>query len=370
METPPKIYVDKLPPDPHRVDRLQCLIICVDYNDFLKETLKHNLVHFNSQDIVVVTSTKDVKTQRTCQFYSVPFLATDIFYENSQHFAKANAINYGLHHFANEGWRLIMDADVLLPKTFRKQLENAQLQKDCLYGADRFHVTGWNNYQELLQSEHWKSEWKYGCQLNVWEHSPMGGRHIDGDYGYCPAGYFQLWHTSAKRRYPCCHGDGSTDDILFSAQWPVTKRLILPSVAVYHLESEDVVAGTNWWGRKTKPFCAPEDLPPEPVKITLEVVAQSAYEAVRAYHNSLLGPEIKNTSQGTKFNVVMKPWVMKPWAEVDPTTHGDYLLKTKMRLQNPNAPVSDPKAGPTEAMEQSIFSFVVMSFIQSQTQQS
>jgi hypothetical protein len=42
--------------------------------------------------------------------------------------------------------------------------------------------------------------------------------------------------------------------MLFSAQWPPEKRALLPTIAVYHLESESAPQGQNWNGRTTKPF--------------------------------------------------------------------------------------------------------------------
>jgi hypothetical protein len=82
----------------------------------------------------------------------------------------------------------------------------------------------------------------------------LGSRLVHLEYGYCPIGYFQLFHAITRRKYPIVCGSAEYSDVLFAVQWPREERILLPEFFVYHLESESIKMGANWDGRKTKVF--------------------------------------------------------------------------------------------------------------------
>ena len=90
----------------------------------------------------------------------------------------------------------------------------------------------------------------------------LGSRLLHQEYGYCPIGYFQLWHSSHGKQYPVVSGSAEHSDVVFALQWTRQKRELLPELFVYHLESERADMGANWKGRKTKPFGPPHHLKP------------------------------------------------------------------------------------------------------------
>ena len=94
---------------------LEVVITCVDYSDFLEQTLPFTLPH--ADRVVVVTSFNDEATRALCEKWSVECVPTDAFTEKGDAFNKGNAINVGLAMLRNNGFVLHMDSDIVLPLT-------------------------------------------------------------------------------------------------------------------------------------------------------------------------------------------------------------------------------------------------------------
>lgn len=233
-------------------NRLEGVTTCVNYADFLDVSLTENLHHFD--EFVVVTSHEDKRTQQVCSKHGVICVETDVFTE--RHFDKFNkglAINLGLGHLTHTGWLLHLDSDIILPDRFRSLVEKTRLKTDCIYGADRMLIKSAEQWEAVKEHPHFDRQFTHRFLLKAPE-LDMGARLIHNEYGYCPIGYFQLWHSSKKKRYPHNQGSAEHTDLLFSLQWPAHKRILLPTVLTYHLESEETKMGANWSGRKTKEF--------------------------------------------------------------------------------------------------------------------
>jgi hypothetical protein len=252
MESP-QPYVDPQPapaPDPNF--RLEAVVVCDHYSDFLRNTLPENKHLFDR--MVVVTSAEDKDTRRLCEFYHVECVPTDVLGTRWGTFCKASGINVGLSALSMEGWVVHLDADIWLPPLTRKLLQAANLDPSMVYGADRFIVKGfraWDRFKELpaLQQE-------AGAYIHMGAF-PVGTRVMQEHFGgYIPIGFFQLWHPgqSKVRRYPGESNNAGRTDLLFAAQWPRAKRALIPEVVGYHLESVNAQFGGNWNGRKSAPF--------------------------------------------------------------------------------------------------------------------
>lgn len=240
--------------------KIEAIVICKDYSDFLEHTLPENASHLD--DMVVVTHKDDKKTQAVCNKNSIHFVTTECFDEYGHTFNKGAAINVGLDHLRGEDWILHLDADIVLCKDFRRMLDRAQLKKENIYGADRVNVYGWDAWQNLKPqlSIHYQDRWfvdpGFSHKADLPEGTRLGTRVVHKEYGWIPIGYFQLFHSSHNRRYNVKRGAASGTDILFPAQWKRENRILLPELTVYHLDSElEHKMGTNWKGRKSKPFC-------------------------------------------------------------------------------------------------------------------
>lgn len=231
-------------------NELECVITCVNYSDFLAHTLPLNKGHFDR--VVVVTTPEDKATQRVCEFWHVECIQESRFTDNAS-FCKGAGINTGLYALGKKGWVLHMDADIVLPPTFRSHVNHGQLNTHHIYGADRFMVKSFEEWEQFISFPRLQHE----ADIFVHTHEFTMGQRIykPEEYGYIPIGYFQLWHNdSGIQSYPENHQTAARGDMIFSLYWDRAHRSLLPEVICYHLESEEVAMGTNWCGRKTKLF--------------------------------------------------------------------------------------------------------------------
>lgn len=66
--------------------KLEAVIVCDNYSDFLAHTLPDNRILFDK--IVVVTSFEDKETQRVCEFWHVQCIKTDVINSRKGEFCK------------------------------------------------------------------------------------------------------------------------------------------------------------------------------------------------------------------------------------------------------------------------------------------
>lgn len=242
-------------------DHLEAVTVCVGYADFLGVTLPRTLAVVDR--LVVVTTPADTATREVCRRYGVTPLVTNEFYRDGAEFNKARGINKGLDALSAKGWRLHVDADIVLPPNLRRSLVDAHLDPACLYGCDRAMVRTWAEWVKVRDSGYLSRD--YHCRVNFPKGPEVGARWADHLHGYCPIGFFQLWNAESDlyqgrhmRPYPTEHNDAARCDVQFALQWDRRHRVLLPEVVVVHLESEPARLGANWKGRTTKPFGPPK----------------------------------------------------------------------------------------------------------------
>ncbi len=241
--------------------RVEAISVCVGYDDTLAIAARHNRGLID--EWFVVTTDKDRATQEVCRKWNLRMLLTEEATRDGE-FHKGHMIQRAQRLCSANSWRLHIDADIVLPTTFRKALDIADLDKGCIYGADRVMVKSWQDWLNLLNSGYLSHQWDYHCRVIFPKGVEVGSRWASSQQGYCPIGYFQLWHADADefisfqhRSYPSHHGEASRTDTQHPLQWDRRKRVLLPEVIVVHLESEESPMGTNWNGRKTKRFGPP-----------------------------------------------------------------------------------------------------------------
>jgi len=236
---------------------IEAVTVCVRYSDFLAEAIACNAGLLDRW--IVVTSESDRATRELCRRHSIHTLLSEDHHRNGDGFAKGRLVERGLQHLSAQGWRLHLDADILLPFQFRKLLEAAHLDERNIYGCDRIMVRSRQDYDDLRASG-WLAH-DYHCRVNPPPGLQIGSRWVHHDGGYVPIGFFQLWHSSADeyegariRPYPARHGSACRTDVQHALQWDRNRRLLIPELLVVHLESEPAALGANWGGRTTRPF--------------------------------------------------------------------------------------------------------------------
>lgn len=252
---PDKEYPHPEPPGPKPSPvnlKIEAVITCVSYGDYLAWTLPANKQHFNR--MVVVTRPDDQLTQQLCAYYHVECYPTYDWHRNDDAFNKAKGINYGLSKLAKDGWVVHMDADIYLPPRSRSILQRISLAPQCLYGVDRMECWSFADWIKFLSAPPLQHEWEIFVHNRPF---PLAVRiaKLDRD-GYVPIGYFQLWNPSGSGvyHYPEHHTTAARSDMLFAMQWTRDRRHLIPEIIATHLESERAAMGANWNGRATRAF--------------------------------------------------------------------------------------------------------------------
>lgn len=136
------------------MSKLEAVIICVNYSDFLKITLPLNLKHFDN--VIVVTKESDTKTIEFCRSIDdkkLVLIKTDAFDypKNKAKFNKGLAIDVGLQFLEHKSWVMNLDSDIVLPDNFREEFLDNNPNTECFYGFRRFDLPtqeDWDNYKE------------------------------------------------------------------------------------------------------------------------------------------------------------------------------------------------------------------------------
>jgi hypothetical protein len=235
---------------------IEAVTVCVGYADFLQVTAKYNHGLFDKW--IIVTSKDDTDTRELCRKLSIQTILSDDHLRDGG-FNKGRLIERGLQHLSSDGWRVHLDGDIVLPQNFRNILQASHLHEDNIYGADRVMIRSRADWNRLLQTG-WISN-DYHCRVNMPKGFEVGARWAHHNEGYCPIGFFQMWHSSQDqykgtriKPYPIHHNDACRTDVQFALQWDRQHRLLIPELVVVHLESEPAPLGANWNGRTTKKF--------------------------------------------------------------------------------------------------------------------
>jgi hypothetical protein len=229
--------------------KIEAVTTCVNYGDFLAETLPTNRYVFSR--FVVVTAPEDLVTRKLCEFWHVQCVLTDAFESRWGRFNKAAGINAGLATLDKDAWLVHLDADIFLPPLTRDILDVLPLDEQCIYGVDRYRVLGFPAWRQFCHHPRLQHEAEYFVHMDSF---PLGTRACSGE-GYAPVGFFQLWHSrTGCVTYPVEHTTAARTDTLHALQWPREYRRLIPEFVAYHLESELAPMGANWNGRTTKAF--------------------------------------------------------------------------------------------------------------------
>lgn len=237
--------------------KLEGVIVCINYSDFLSHTLPYNKSQFDR--LVVVTDTKDTDTKNVCEFWNVMCVQTDDVYVGGSKIPnKGIAICRGMEKLDLDGWVLHMDADIFLLPLTKHILSRLPLDEGTLYGTDRLMCESYEDWHRFLHPDLGSVK----AVLEGWIYLHMdrfkvGTRLVQyHEGGYWPIGYFQLWNPkgSGIKDYPTEGVGFDRSDVVHLKRWTREKRGFIPDFVVIHLSNESHAQGQNWQGRKTTPF--------------------------------------------------------------------------------------------------------------------
>lgn len=126
-------------------NKLDVVIVSVDYNDFLILTLAKNIQFF--ENITVITTKEDLVCQRICNKLGVKFLTTDAMYRGGSKFNKGAAMEFAIKSLDNPEFILLLDCDIII----EDPIDVSKLECDVLYTKDRVILEDyqtWLSYQK------------------------------------------------------------------------------------------------------------------------------------------------------------------------------------------------------------------------------
>jgi hypothetical protein len=217
-----------------KINKIDAVIVSVDYNDFLILTLKNNIKYL--ENITVVTSTSDTLCKEICDKFGVKCVITDRMYEDGAKFNKGKAINEGIKSIQNPEWILLLDADIILPNNWSEIINSNIFKKDALHICSRNIIENYDDYQR----------WINGEQVGK----------IESSKGF---GYFQLFNVNSSAIFgrnpifPETSDDASWSDLSFRNKF--NNRVDI-NISVIHLGK----AYSNWKGRETEMFINDEEI--------------------------------------------------------------------------------------------------------------
>ena len=219
---------------------LSAVTICINYSDYLGCVIE-NRRHFDRW--VIITVPGDRATHELCAENEIECFDSRILSPGGQDFDaavnKGAVLNEVLRRLPVALWTLVLDADILLPRHFRKRVEALPLEIGCLYGVAGRRICQNRDMFEMLKV------------LEPW--SQHSSRHGE------PIGYFNLFSPrSEPNLYPERGADKfAHDDWLFTRQFDPSRRRVLP-MEVLH----GGPVRKNWSGRSTEPFGPRESTKP------------------------------------------------------------------------------------------------------------
>ena len=231
------------------MDILEAVIVSVDYGDYLADTLPALLPHVS--DLIVYTSPSDWETQAVCAQYGVRCVVSDVHQAGGARIDKARAIHHALRFLGRKGLLLQVDADVWVPPNMGQCLRAAELRRECIYGVDRVDCPGIDAWEAWTRDR--RPDFGRGVFVQRPGNWPLGARVVYPDgVGWCPLGFFQLWHGSVCNDYLSSPGaECEHSDLLHSSRWSRSKRCLVPDFYVVHLTTGSKPFGQDWGGRKS-----------------------------------------------------------------------------------------------------------------------
>jgi hypothetical protein len=234
--------------------KLEAVVVCVNYSDFLAWTIIFNRNLFDN--MIVVSSVDDTDTHRVCEAYHVNCIKVENCNDENGVFNKGKLINVGLSHLKYNDWVIHMDADIILPTHFREFVNNLKLDNSKLYSVDRLMCKSFGEFISSLCRPKPQYENSIFVHPRPFE---LGVRLANNNMGgWVPIGYFQMWNQGKyKYVYPTEHSGAARGDVQFTLKFSREKRELIPEIFAIHLETKlegHNEMGANWNGRKTPTF--------------------------------------------------------------------------------------------------------------------
>jgi len=255
----PEPYIDRpdqrAKPTRHR-RQIVGVVVCVGYDDYLRETIRRNLEVLDQ--ILVVTTPGECQWVQDIDRAAV--FETDAFTIDGAPFRKGLAIATALAWLRDNkaSWVLVHDADIVLPRATRATLEALWLNPGGMYYATRAGPRRVEDIPAALDAFDSRDGSALDALMETNRMIPGKPRRSINPVECTPSGYFQLINlagsTLADRTLPYPHNSQTAerDDMdLYRLWYGLGKCHALP-LTVMHLPHGPFKG--NWAGRVSGPI--------------------------------------------------------------------------------------------------------------------
>lgn len=155
-------------------NKLDVIIVSVNYNDYLSLTLEENVKVFNN--ITVVTSKDDIECQNICNTFDVNYIISEDILKDGL-INKSIGINKGIKSLNNPDWILVLDADIVV----KDKINIEGLDKRTLYTNSRWIIDNIDDYNLFKIGKKELTDFKFEKDKGI--------------------GFFQLFNYEFKNKY-------------------------------------------------------------------------------------------------------------------------------------------------------------------------
>ena len=223
--------------------KLQAVTVCINYADYLV-CIVENRRHFDRW--VVMTVPEDRETVAVCGAHGIEWRHSKVLKPDGSDFNaafnKSGVINEGLEALDADGWVVLIDSDVRLPRHFRERVSALPLKSGAMYGAAGRKLCDERPMFDML------------VECEPWD------RFCDRQSGIF--GYFNLFDLEGKNnRYPVRDAatGGEHDDSRFQDLFLLEDRRTVPMTVIHTGRPWE-----NWHGRASAKFTSSCVSPPGP----------------------------------------------------------------------------------------------------------
>jgi len=190
-------------------DKLDVVIVSVNYNDYLSLTLEENIKVFNN--ITVVTSESDYECQNICNTFDVNYIISEDILKDGL-INKSIGINKGIKSLNNPDWILVLDADVVV----KDKINIEGLDKRTLYTNSRWIINNINDYNLFKIGEKKLTDFKFEKDKGI--------------------GFFQLFNYEFKNKYTDSnwgrYSESTWSDVAFKREFKNIEGLELKTIHI------------------------------------------------------------------------------------------------------------------------------------------
>lgn len=131
-------------------NKIECVIVCFKYLDYLKLTLQRNLDIYDTVIVVTLPNDPVVDFCLTFNTNKLIIVETDAMFANGANWNKGAAQAVGLEYLRYGKFFNILDSDILNPPDFREKFFNFAINKQLAYGPRRFLLPTRADYEDFI----------------------------------------------------------------------------------------------------------------------------------------------------------------------------------------------------------------------------